>query len=370
MTGWNSYAADPARRWQAVARRARTLDRTLLFDESAQAIFDLNPTADAIWQGIEATLPAGGIADRVARLGASPDEAQAHVARALAGWAGMGLILPLPRSDPADAARAVDLIGNAIRITFSADLSAAVEVAVGHLAGVHDDAATTVALERAGERVDLYVDGTWAMACPGVEAPVALKGLLLSLVLARTDHALVLHAATLVTDDGATLLLGPPGRGKTTLTLTLLARGWRYGGDDVALLLDDGRCRPVPLAPAAKAGAWTLLRRDWPVIDDRPVWLRPDGQQVRYLPPGPLADGAHDVARIVFLDRTDTGAATLHRLDAVAAFEAVLADAHLASERLTPDAFSTVAAILDRAPAWRLAYADAADAAEVLGRAR
>jgi hypothetical protein len=48
-------------------------------------------------------------------------------------------------------------------------------------------------------------------------------------------HLIALHGATVLTDRGAAFLSGPSGAGKTTLSLALAARGYRVGGDDVAL---------------------------------------------------------------------------------------------------------------------------------------
>ena len=45
-----------------------------------------------------------------------------------------------------------------------------------------------------------------------------------------------LHAASLVTDGVGLLLCGQPGAGKSTLTLQLVDGGFRYAGDDVALV--------------------------------------------------------------------------------------------------------------------------------------
>lgn len=46
----------------------------------------------------------------------------------------------------------------------------------------------------------------------------------------------VLHGASLVSDQGAVILCGPSGMGKSSLALALIRRGWKLLGDDHAVL--------------------------------------------------------------------------------------------------------------------------------------
>jgi hypothetical protein len=62
-------------------------------------------------------------------------------------------------------------------------------------------------------------------------------------VTARAPAGWLLHAAALWLDDGAVVLAGPSGAGKTTLTLALLRRGARYLTEEVVLLGADGQVR-------------------------------------------------------------------------------------------------------------------------------
>jgi hypothetical protein len=66
-------------------------------------------------------------------------------------------------------------------------------------------------------------------------------------VITQTSDCIVLHGATLSTPQGAAFIAGPSGAGKTTLALALSARGYRVGGDDLALLAPKtGEVRPMP----------------------------------------------------------------------------------------------------------------------------
>lgn len=66
-------------------------------------------------------------------------------------------------------------------------------------------------------------------------------------------HFLLLHAAVVERDGRAMLLTGHSGSGKSTLAALLGERGWRFMGDEFALLSpEDGRLHPFPRAVSLK----------------------------------------------------------------------------------------------------------------------
>ncbi|HEX8513716.1 MAG TPA: HprK-related kinase A [Allosphingosinicella sp.] len=71
---------------------------------------------------------------------------------------------------------------------------------------------------------------------------------------------LLLHAASIERDGRALLLTGHSGAGKSTLGALLGERGWRFMGDEFALLdLKDGLLHPFPRAVSLKNESLGLL---------------------------------------------------------------------------------------------------------------
>ena len=63
-----------------------------------------------------------------------------------------------------------------------------------------------------------------------------LEWTILLKLLQNLSGFLQLHAAGLVIDERALLLIGPSGSGKTTLTLSMLLNGWKCLSDEIALI--------------------------------------------------------------------------------------------------------------------------------------
>lgn len=99
------------------------------------------------------------------------------------------------------------------------------------------------------------------------------------------EYLLAIHAAAVVKDGVALILPGVSGSGKSTLCVSLVEQGFECYSDELAVLTyPAGHLQPLTLPMAVKTGSWALLESAWPILTQAPVWQRPDGRQLKYIP--------------------------------------------------------------------------------------
>lgn len=96
----------------------------------------------------------------------------------------------------------------------------------------------------------LIVDGMPVPLVEEIDPTLQVYQRFLNTILDRVEHCAVLHASALLDSaGGAVVLAAPAGHGKTSLTLELVGRGYRFLSDDYAPLdLTTGNVRPYPRA--------------------------------------------------------------------------------------------------------------------------
>ena len=81
-------------------------------------------------------------------------------------------------------------------------------------------------------------------------------------VVQRHGRFLQLHAATMGFAGRTMMFAGNSGCGKSTLAAVLLSRGWKYFGDEFALIeAETMHVRPFPKALCVKSGSFDLVRQ-------------------------------------------------------------------------------------------------------------
>ncbi len=108
-------------------------------------------------------------------------------------------------------------------------------------------------------------------------------------------HFLLLHAATVAKADRAIILTGESGSGKSTMSAVLMSEGWRFMGDEFALLdPETGMLHPFPRPVSLKNQSMDVLSER--VRSDR------FGPLMRDTPKGDLRHLIPDRASIAAMD--------------------------------------------------------------------
>jgi len=166
----------------------------------------------------------------------------------------------------------------------------------------------------------------------------------------------VVHAAAIADDNGAVLVLGGTGRGKSTAAAAALQAGHDVLGDDL-----------VVLVPRAHGGHDVVgLPRPIAVPGDVIDEMAGDGAIDRgprarvELPPDRLSSTARRLRAVVVIDHSQ-GRATLEPVAPSAVLGEVLSSFTATRNSVLLRAFFPHAVTLSRIPAWRLRHARRAD---------
>ncbi|MEO5759988.1 MAG: PqqD family peptide modification chaperone [Mesorhizobium sp.] len=354
-------------------RLARVGGQNILFSPSQQAIFDVNDTAADIWRSLEEGMPPEAISTEIARAGVDSCEANNHVEAALGDWQRLSLIrprAPLPSSSAQElVSQVVAVAGLTIRIVYPAACAFPASTAFRHLEVQKETADVLLQVVEREGRIHLFRDSGWVLSCSPDELPVMLKGQLLTEVLDRSAYELALHAAALIKNERIVLLCGNPGAGKTTLTLALVHAGFGFAADDVTLLDSRGHGVGLPFAPAVKAGAWPLLAKYCPGLDDVPICRRPDRRRVRFAVPRefvPLPSSPVPIGSLVLLRRGRDSKACLEPVDPASALRGLLNGAFSPGRELSATAFDVLTQVVGSAETYCLTYSGLDDAVKLI----
>jgi len=350
------------------ARLVRIAGEPLLFVPARQALCSVTAEAAALWPRLETGLGLG--LDEVA----AEDEAQ--ISRIVSDLSSVGAVETLSSEEgPAPVAVTETLaLGDAtVLVTFPDEtLHAVLMPAFAPLRTAPGATDAQVVLVRKGARVGVARrdgDVRWGdedEALPLLKIAIT-EGLL------DLNAALALHAAVLVRNDRAMLLLGESGAGKSTLSLWLARAGFTLACDDFAELGLDGTVRAFSFPVTLKPGAWPLFAERHPELAEAPVFRRPDEKRARYLPLAePWAGRARKVGWIVLLDRREgsapAAAPVLEPVATTETFSTLLSSAWSGDTALQPEEFEGLAACIDGARCVRLTYSDLDAAAGLLRR--
>jgi hypothetical protein len=282
-------------------------DEGLLLDSPHQRLYALNASAAFIWRGLSGGRTPAEIGRQFGDHFAVPrDLAASYVADVLGQYEALrsaGAAADEPHV--ADDARRVaiepgrggctetcTLLGNVFRLRYGdSGLADRIHPLLyfGRPAGATTDGAVIeVEVLPAESGVVVVAAGEVIGACDSLEAAaVAVRACLIQLAIRASGGLCAVHAGAVRRNGAALLFPGDAGRGKSTLSAGLAARGFEMLCDDTTLLSGEPlRAHCLPVGLCVKRGAYPVLAADYPRLAVLPEWRRPDGQPARYLVPG------------------------------------------------------------------------------------
>jgi hypothetical protein len=147
-------------------------------------------------------------------------------------------------------------------------------------------------------RTSISTPDVWLMANE-------IRYLLVERAIELAPELVVLHAAALSRDSERVILAGESGIGKTTLTLELLERGWRYLSDDIVPVSRDGAIQAFP----KPIGIKDIDRWPWGSETGAEGWPPPPTDGFLLPPPrGTIDLEGGPATLLVFLSRAEEGA--------------------------------------------------------------
>ena len=186
----------------------------------------------------------------------------------------------------------------------------------------------------------------------------------------RANQFLMLHGGVVARDEGALIMPGVPGAGKSTLSAYLMHRGWRLFSDEFTLLTPGTlELKPFPRLIPLKNESIEVIKAVVPEAEFGPQipgtrkgrvsHLKPTGEHLRR-----MHEGAQP--RLVVFPRYQAGAATELAAMPKSACFAELTQNAFNYVLLGQQAFEMVADLTDRVQSYRLVYSDLTEANQAL----
>jgi hypothetical protein len=347
-------------------------DQTAVFSEPAQRIYGLNHMAANIWCRLEERQTPSVISGELIKSGVTPHLASEYVDQAIRMWLKLGLLKIDcgANRDQLHLENSFTVIVGKLKVTIQAT-SERLAQRLSPLFGDHvvpaDGYGDIFHVVEHDRLIHVFHNELNVICCDVNELAPSLKAYVTEQIVTRSPPDVVFHAAHLVRGERSILISGAPGAGKTTLALHLMNAEFEYRADDIVLIAPDGNVTGVPFAPTVKSGAWEMVNKIYPELNDAIIHRRPDGKRVRYLKPERIVkNGRCPVGWIVFIKRNSDGPANLKPLGRVDALGRLMEGSFSPGGKLTHAACNAIKQTLVNANSFELTYSSAADASNAI----
>ena len=175
------------------------------------------------------------------------------------------------------------------------------------------------------------------------------------------------HAAVLGKDETTIVFPDETGSGKTTIAAALMAHGWQFFSDEIAVLNVESLCvSPLPLPISIKPGSVGPLSRYYPELSEFTVYQRADGKMVRYLSPSTknLIETLENSASVNYLVFPEYKQGTENRLNTLNKFEVMQ---RLAITGSSNQDIKAMIDLVEKSPCYEIVYSDLPKAVAFFG---
>lgn len=350
----------PAERFRPAptVRRMSADNRSLVFCERRQQLFELNAAADLVWDALIEETPPRAARRLCAEFGGDPDEARRLIWSQLRQWLREGYWEPAGpqwQTPEADLRLTVERVRVNI-LCGDGDVADRLREVFGQFPSFRGAPTASIRITPWAGGFHLFEGDRYDGAFASDEVIPRIKALLTERVVGRRFNGFFAHGALVARGSILAMLAGPPGAGKSTLAMALQAAGWSLRADDLIRVDRSARFRGVPFAPAIKEGAWTLLRARRPELAHWPVEMRADGQKVRYAPLVPPPQKPAVPGLFIALSRQAGSTAGAAPIDPVEALSLVLGEAFSARGRISAELMARLVERFRQMPCRRLVY--------------
>lgn len=332
---------------------------TILYCPAADRVVSLNQVAAYVWSLCDGDHGLEDLARAVRqRTGWPAREAEREVRRMIASFVREGFL-----RDPSRGTELLTLTfaGTAIELEIECLATAsALASRFRHFLGAPGDRQPSARFEIVGsDQIHFVACGRWSENHQGPFADRlrAIEGRIVERITQLHPELVWIHAGAVTDGEGAVLLSGPTGCGKSRISVDLLGRGWKFAGDDLVGLREAARLEPFPLAPVVRRAI------DVELPENRLHELARIQAEVR----ADAVAGETPVGLVVFPTYQPGSSERAVALTPTQALMLLVRQC-TTFRRQRDRALQALIAVLERAPAFRLNYRTSAGAAELVTR--
>ncbi len=145
-----------------------------------------------------------------------------------------------------------------------------------------------IEIKKAGEEYLICINGyDFSWKIPRQRLAAFFNDRIRKMVFTDSDYFLASHAAVLSKGEKCLMMPAVSYSGKSTLSAALLSADYQYFSDEMAVLDEEYKARPVPLGIGVKQGSWKVLDSYLPQLKKLKEQERWDGIPLKYVPVSP-----------------------------------------------------------------------------------